>query len=95
MTIDNLQELDVVSFSDYSSLINSFFELQNDKIRFRTFVQNYITSITVYRDRVVFRLDYGFGLLDDVTKEYICERRLFKTPPQRLNVINLSVHEPK
>ena len=82
--IDNLHEIESVSYSDYSNLINRFYELKEDNLRFRTFVQDYITSITVYRDKVVFCLNYGLGILDDVTKKYTFERKLFKTPTQKM-----------
>lgn len=82
--IDNLHETESVSYSDYSNLINRFYELKEDNLRFRTFVQDYITSITVYRDKVVFCLNYGLGILDDVTKKYTFERKLFKTPTQKM-----------
>jgi len=56
------------------------------KIRFRTFLQDYLKSVTVYREKVVFLLDLAFGVLDNIKKEYTFERRLFKTPTQK-NVI--------
>ena len=83
-SLDNLQKIKAANFSDLSVTIDTFFELQEDNYRFRTFIRDYIKSIAVYREKIVFCLDYGFGLLDDITKEYTCERTQFKTPGQRL-----------
>ena len=82
--INNLQEIRLVCYEDYSKLITQFTSLQNDKIRLRTFIQNYIKRITVYREKVVFCIDYGLGLLDGVTKEFTFARTKFKTPSQRM-----------
>lgn len=82
--INNLQEIHLVCYEDYSKLITQFTSLQNDKIRLRTFIQNYIKRITVYREKVVFCIDYGLGLLDGVTKEFTFARTKFKTPSQRM-----------
>ena len=63
---DNLQELE---YADFCGLIDSFFALQEESFRFRTFIRDYIKSITVYRESVVFSLDCGFGLLDGVDRK--------------------------
>ena len=66
---DNLQELEAVEYADFCGLIDSFFALQEESFRFRTFIRDYIKSITVYRESVVFSLDCGFGLLDGVDRK--------------------------
>ena len=71
---DNLQELEAVEYADFCGLIDSFFTLQKEPFRFRTFIRDYIKSITVYRESVVFSLDCGFGLLDGVVKEITAKR---------------------
>lgn len=81
--LEKLNEIDSVNFEDYIGQIALFSELKDDKIRFRTFLQDYLKSVTVYREKVVFLLDLGFGVLDDIKKEYTFERRLFKTPSQK------------
>ncbi|MGN0612391.1 MAG: recombinase family protein [Porcipelethomonas sp.] len=82
--IDNLLEVRYVTNEDYSKLVDKYVSLQDDKIRFRTFIQDYIKRITVYREKVVFCIDYGLGLLDGVTKEFTFARTKFKTPSQRM-----------
>lgn len=81
---DNLQELEAVEYADFCGLIDSFFALQEESFRFRTFIRDYIKSITVYRESVVFSLDCGFGLLDGVVREITANRIDFKTPSQRM-----------
>ena len=77
---DNLQELEAVEYADFCGFIESFFALHEEPFRFRTFIRNYIKSITVYRESVVFSLDCGFGLLDGVVREFTAKRIDFKTP---------------
>ena len=81
---NNLQELEAVEYADFCGLTDSFFALQEEPFRFRTFIRDYIKSITVYRESVVFSLDCGFGLLDGVVKEFTAKRIDFKTPSQRM-----------
>lgn len=81
---DNLQELEAVEYADFCGLIDSFFALQEEPFRFRTLIRDYIKSITVYRESVVFSPDCGFGLLDGVIKEIMARRIDFKTPSQRM-----------
>lgn len=81
---NNLQELEAVEYADFCGLIDSFFALQEEPFRFRTFIRDYIKSITVYRESVVFSLDCGFGLLDGVVREISAKRIDFKTPSQRM-----------
>ena len=69
-----MQELEAVGYADFCGLIDSFFALQEEPFRFRTFIRDYIKSITVYRESVVFSLDCGFGLLDGVVKEITAKR---------------------
>ena len=79
-----MQELETVEYADFCGLIDSFFALQEEPFRFRTFIRDYIKSITVYRESVVFSLDCGFGLLDGVVREITAKRIDFKTPSQRM-----------
>ncbi len=43
--------------------------LDHHDVRLRTFIRNYVRSITVYREEVTFLLEFGFGCFDVVVQE--------------------------
>ena len=83
MQLDALHEMGHVEFDDVKGLLTTFHQLDHHDVRFRTFIRNYIRSITVYCEKVVFQLDFGFCFFDDAVKEFTAERSSFKTPSQK------------
>ncbi|MBQ8010689.1 MAG: recombinase family protein [Oscillospiraceae bacterium] len=81
--LEALQKMEHVRSDEFGDLLTNFYQLNHQDVRFRTFIRNYVRSITVYRENVVFLLDFGFGLFDDVLKTYTVERRQFLTLSQK------------
>jgi len=81
--LEALQKMEHVRSDEFRDLLTNFYQLNHQDVRFRTFIRNYVRSITVYRENVVFLLDFGFGLFDDVLKTYTVERRQFLTLSQK------------